>query len=49
MMKTAERRMVLLNILCERRKDTVDNLAFELQVIMIRSWMRSDTIINHFA
>ena len=32
MMKTAERRMVLLNILCERRKDTVDNLAFELQV-----------------
>ena len=32
MMKTAERRVALLSILCERRKETLDNLAFELQV-----------------
>ncbi len=32
MMKTAERRVALLSILCERKKETLDNLAFELQV-----------------
>lgn len=32
MMKTAERRLALLSILCERKKETLDNLAFELQV-----------------
>lgn len=32
MIKTAERRLLLLSILCERRKESLDNLAFELQV-----------------
>ena len=32
MIKTAERRLLLLDLLCERRKETLDNLAFELKV-----------------
>lgn len=31
MIKTTERRMALLHILCERRKETLENLAFELK------------------
>ena len=32
MIKTTERRLTILHILCERRKETLDNLAFELSV-----------------
>lgn len=31
MIKTTERRLAILYILCERRKETLDNLAFELE------------------
>ena len=37
--RTTERRQTLLNLLCQRRHDTVDNLAFELSV-------SRNTIIN---
>lgn len=32
MIKTTERRMTILHILCARRKETIENLAFELDV-----------------
>ena len=32
MLRTTERRISVLHILCERRKETMDNLAFELGV-----------------
>ena len=32
MLTTTERRLSLLRILCERRQETIDNLAFELSV-----------------
>ncbi len=32
MIKTTERRMAILHILCARRKETIENLAFELDV-----------------
>ena len=32
MIKTTERRMTILHILSERRKETIENLAFELEV-----------------
>ena len=43
MITTAERRMALLHILCERRKETIDNLAFELKVS--RNTIKSDVFI----
>ena len=32
MITTTERRLAILHILCERRKETIDNLAFEMKV-----------------
>ena len=32
MLRTTERRISILHILCERRKETLENLAFELGV-----------------
>ena len=32
MLRTTERRISILRILCERRKETLENLAFELEV-----------------
>ena len=32
MKRTTERRLTILQILCERRKETLENLAFELKV-----------------
>ena len=42
MTTTTERRLAVLHILCERRKETIDNLAFELNVS--RNTIKSDII-----
>ena len=43
MMKTTERRLAILHILCERRKETIDNLAFELKVC--RNTIKTDIFV----
>jgi len=45
MTTTTERRLAVLHILCERRKETIDNLAFELNVS--RNTIKSDKQMLH--
>lgn len=47
MIKTAERRIAILNILCERRKETLDNLAFELGVC--KATVKRDIIVLSYS
>lgn len=47
MMKTAERRIALLSILCERRKETLENLAFELGVS--KATIKRDVIVLSYS
>jgi predicted DNA-binding transcriptional regulator YafY len=43
MITTAERRLSLLHILCERREETIGNLAFELRVS--RNTIKTDIFV----
>jgi predicted DNA-binding transcriptional regulator YafY len=43
MITTAERRLALLQILCERREETINNLAFELRVS--RNTIKTDIFV----
>lgn len=43
MLTTTERRLSVLRILCERRRETIDNLAFELEVS--RTTIKTDILV----